>query len=171
MTRTSLSSVTCSIARTVDILGDAWTALILRDVLVGITRFDDIARDLGVSRKLLAARLERLVEEGILERRRYSEHPPRHDYLPTEKGADLHGVLLAIMAWGDRWTAGKAGPPALLRHEACGHDAQPEVACSHCGEELTLANTTPRPGPGGRTARGTLVFGPHVAAGAAGAAS
>ena len=164
MTRTSLSGVTCSIARTVDILGDAWTALILRDVLVGITRFDDIARDLGISRKVLAARLERLVDEEILERSLYCEHPPRYDYVPTPKGGELYPVLLAIMAWGDRWTAGEAGPPARIHHDSCDHEATPEVVCSHCREQLTLADTTPYPGPGGRTGPGTLLFGPRLAA-------
>jgi DNA-binding HxlR family transcriptional regulator len=97
MARTNLSRVSCSIARSVDILGDAWTLLILRDVFAGITRFDALARDLGISRKVLAARLDELVGHRMLETRAYSERPPRHDYVPTEKGADLYPVILALL--------------------------------------------------------------------------
>jgi len=166
MPRTSLAGVSCSIARTVDIVGDAWTALILRDVFVGITRFDDLAHDLGISRKVLAARLDGLVAEGILERRPYSEHPPRHDYVPTEKGSELFPVLLALMAWGDRWTAGSKGPPALVRHHVCGEHATAHVTCAECGELLTQETTTPEAGPGGRTGPGTRVLGPLLVANA-----
>ncbi|MET8622546.1 helix-turn-helix domain-containing protein [Kitasatospora sp. NPDC004669] len=163
MTRTSLADVACSIARATDLFGDAWTVLIMRDVLTGIHRFDDLAHDLGISRKVLAARLARLVEEGVLERERYQEHPPREHYRATEKGAELHAVLLALMAWGDRWYAGEAGPPARIRHLDCGHDTDPVMACGHCGEPVTADNTTALPGPGGRTGPGTRVLGPLLA--------
>jgi DNA-binding HxlR family transcriptional regulator len=163
VTRTDLSDVRCSIARTMNILGDAWTALILRDVFVGITRFDALQRDLGLSRKVLSARLDELVEAGVLERRAYSEHPPRYDYVPTQMGADLYPVILAVMAWGDRWTAGSHGPPARVRHTACGHLARPTVTCDHCGEPLTAADVAAESGPGGYTGRGTMVLGPLLA--------
>jgi DNA-binding HxlR family transcriptional regulator len=161
--RTSLSDVNCSIARTMDIIGDGWTALILRDVFADITRFEQFQRDLGVSRKLLAARLDRLVAEGILERRLYSKHPPRHDYLPTEKGAALFPVIAAIMRWGDRWTAGPAGPPALIRHHSCGAHTTGKVVCEHCGEPLELADIIAEAGPGGRTGQRTRILGPLLA--------
>jgi DNA-binding HxlR family transcriptional regulator len=166
MARTNLSRVSCSIARSVDIVGDAWTLLILRDVFAGITRFDALARDLGISRKVLAARLDELVGHGILETRAYSKRPPRHDYVPTEKGADLYPVILALLAWGDRWTAGPEGPPALVHHDSCGAHATPVVSCSHCAEPLTLADTTPEAGPGGRAGPGTEVLGPLLVANA-----
>jgi DNA-binding HxlR family transcriptional regulator len=166
MARTNLSRVSCSIARSVDILGDAWTLLILRDVFAGITRFDVLARDLGISRKVLAARLDELVGHRILEARAYSKRPPRHDYVPTEKGADLYPVILALLAWGDRWTAGPEGPPALVRHDRCDAHATPVVSCSHCAEPLTLADTTPEAGPGGRAGPGTEVLGPLLVANA-----
>jgi DNA-binding HxlR family transcriptional regulator len=156
--------VACSIARATDLVGDAWTALILRDVFVGITRFDDLAHDLGISRKVLAARLARLVDEDVLRREPYQEHPRREHYRPTEKGAELYPVVLALMAWGDRWYAGAAGPPARIRHDDCGHDTTPVTACSHCGGALRLDNTTQLPGPGGRIGPGTLVLGPLLAA-------
>ena len=161
--RTTLSDASCSIARTMDIIGDGWTALILRDVFAGITRFEQFQQDLDVSRKLLAARLDRLVAEGILERRRYSKHPPRYDYVPTEKGAELFPVIAAIMRWGDHWTAGPAGPPALIRHETCGAHTTGEVICDHCGEPLKLHDVTTEAGPGGRTGTRTRVLGPLLA--------
>ncbi|MFD7256385.1 winged helix-turn-helix transcriptional regulator [Streptomyces sp. NPDC059874] len=164
MTRTPLSDVACSIARATDLFGDAWTALIMRDVLVGIRRFDELAEDLGLSRKTLAARLARLVEEGVLTRERYQAAPPREEYVATEKGRELYPVLLALMAWGDKWYAGPAGPPSRIRHDACGHVATPVVACDACREPLTVADTTQLPGPGGRVGPGTRLLGPLIAA-------
>jgi DNA-binding HxlR family transcriptional regulator len=158
MTRTSLAGVACSIARASDLFADAWTALIMRDVLLGVTRFDDIAEDLGISRKVLAARLARLVAEGVLTRERYQDRPPREHYRATEKGAQLYPVLLALMDWGDRWYAAEDGPPVRLRHRACGHDTAPVTVCAHCHEPLTVADTEALPGPGGRAGPGTRVL-------------
>ncbi|HEX2314420.1 MAG TPA: helix-turn-helix domain-containing protein [Thermomonospora sp.] len=163
MTRTPLADVACSIARATDLFGDAWTALIMRDVLTGVTRFDDLAHDLGISRKVLAARLSRLVEEGVLVRERYQDRPPREHYQATEKGRELYPVLLALMHWGDRWYAGEAGPPARVHHLDCGHDTTPVTVCAHCGNPLTSENTTQLPGPGGRVGPGTRVLGPLIA--------
>jgi DNA-binding HxlR family transcriptional regulator len=154
VTRTDLADVHCSIARTMQVLGDAWAALILRDVFAGITRFDAIQADLGISRKVLAARLDELVERGILTRRAYSEHPPRFDYVPTERGRDLHPVLLAIMAYGDRWLAPE-GPPVEVHHAGCGHRTTAVVACAECGAPLTAEDAVPQVGPGARTGPGT----------------
>lgn len=163
MTRTPLCDVACSIARATDLFGDAWTALIMRDVLVGIRRFDELAEDLGLSRKVLAARLARLVEEGVLTREQYQASPPREEYVATQKGRELYPVLLALMAWGDTWYAGPAGPPALIRHDACGHIITPVVACDACREPLTVADTTQLPGPGGRVGPGTQLLGQLIA--------
>ncbi len=151
MQRTRFGDMTCSIARTLDIAGEPWSPLILRDIFIGITRFDELQRDLGISRKVLAERLEHLVGHGVLERRAYSEHPPRHDYVLTEKGWELCDVLLAITAWGDRWTAGDAGPPALIRHRACGELTHAEVRCAHCGEPLHAREVDVAEGPGARS--------------------
>jgi hypothetical protein len=107
-----------------------------------------------VSRKLLAGRLERLARGGVLERRPYQDNPVRHDYLLTDKGKELVSAFFALMAWGDRWTAGEAGPPMRLRHD-CGALATPEITCSECGEPLTAERVTPEPGPGARIAHGT----------------
>lgn len=148
MQRTRFSDMACSIARTLDIAGEPWSPLILRDVFVGITRFDDLQRDLGISRKVLAERLKHLVEEEVLERRAYSVRPPRHDYVLTEKGWELCDILLAITAWGDRWTAGQAGSPALLRHRTCGELTSAEVRCAQCGEPLHARDVDVEQGPG-----------------------
>jgi DNA-binding HxlR family transcriptional regulator len=164
VTRTPLSDVACSIARATDLFGDAWTALIMRDVLVGITRFDDLVHDLGVSRKVLTARLARLADEGVLVKEPYQERPHREHYRATDKGKDLYPVLLALMNWGDRWYAGAAGPPTRIAHLGCGQDTTAVLACTGCGEPLTVDNTAQLPGPGGRTGPGTRVIGPLIAA-------
>ena len=100
----------CSIARTLAIAGEPWSPLVIRDVYIGINRFDDIQRDLGISRKVLAERLHHLVGAGMLERRPYSERPPRHEYALTAMGAEFMDVLMAMVAWGDRWTARATAP-------------------------------------------------------------
>jgi len=143
----------CSIARTLEVAGEPWSPLILRDVWLGITRFDDIQRDLGISRKVLTERLRWLVAQGVLEQRPYSERPPRHDYVLTQKGLELCDVLLAMTAWGDRWTAGEAGPPALLRHRTCGELTRAELRCGRCGEPLHASGVDVEIGPGARPAR------------------
>ncbi|MCW3048216.1 MAG: transcriptional regulator [Solirubrobacterales bacterium] len=148
MQRTQFGDMTCSIARTLDVVGEPWSPLILRDVWVGINRFDQMQRDLGVSSKVLAERLRWMVANGVLEKRAYSERPARHEYLLTEKGHELCAVLMAITAWGDRWTAGEAGPPVLLRHRSCGQLTRAEVRCACCGEPLHGADVAVEPGPG-----------------------
>jgi DNA-binding HxlR family transcriptional regulator len=150
MQRTNFGAMACSIARTIDIAGEPWSPLILRDVYVGITRFDDIRRDLGVSSKVLTERLQWLVQHGMLERSRYSERPPRDEYLLTQKGLEFCDVLLAISAWGDKWTAGPLGPPALFRHRTCGRRTHAELHCSACGQRLRAADVEVSPGPGAR---------------------
>ena len=148
MQRTDFSEMTCSIARSLAVAGEPWSPLVLRDVWVGINRFDDLQRDLGVSRKVLAERLRHLVQAGMLERRPYSERPVRHEYVLTHKGFEFVDVLMAMAAWGDRWTAGDAGPPVLRRHRACGQITQVEMRCSVCGESLHSADVEVEPGPG-----------------------
>jgi DNA-binding HxlR family transcriptional regulator len=148
MQRTSFADMNCSIARTLDVAGEPWSPLILRNAWVGITRFDDQQRDLGISTKVLTERLNWLIEQGMLERRAYSERPPRYDYGLTEKGLEFCDVLLAMAAWGDRWTAGDAGPPAVHRHRSCGHLTRPDVRCAQCGEPLRAADVDVEDGPG-----------------------
>src|SRR3954469_12125560 len=148
MQRTDFSQMTCSIARSLAVAGEPWSPLVLRDVWVGINRFDDIQSDLGISRKVLTERLKALVEEGMLERRQCSERPPRYEYALTLKGSGFVDVLMAMAAWGDRWTAGEAGPPVLRRHRPCGHVMEVELRCSACGDALHSTDVDVEPGPG-----------------------
>ena len=148
MRRTSLADFHCSVARTVDVIGEWWTPLIVRDAFYGTSRFEDFQRSLGLARNVLATRLERLVAAGIMERRPYEQHPPRDEYALTEKGRDLFPIIAALMAWGDRYTAGEAGPPLLLVHEPCGAPGALRAVCDQCGEPMSLANIQPVPGPG-----------------------
>jgi DNA-binding HxlR family transcriptional regulator len=148
MQRTRFGEMACSIARTLEIAGEPWSPLVIRDVWVGITRFDDIQRDLGISRKVLTERLKWLVAQGVLDQRAYCQRPPRHDYVLTRKGLELCDVLLAITAWGDRWTAGTAGPPVLLRHRACGALTHAELRCARCGEPLHAGDVDVEAGSG-----------------------
>ena len=163
--KTNFADFNCSVARTMEVVGERWAMLIVKDVFLGVTRFDDLQRDLGIARNVLAERLDSLVEQGLLERRAYQDRPVRHEYVLTEKGRDLASPLLAIMAWGDRWESKEAGPPVQLRHDSCGELTRPEVVCSCCGERLTADSVTAHAGPGGRIARGTAVVGELLAAG------
>jgi DNA-binding HxlR family transcriptional regulator len=133
--RVDLSAFTCSVARTLDVVGDKWTLLVLRDAFYGVRRFEDFARDLGVARNVLADRLGRLVEAGVLERRRYEDRPPRDEYRLTDKGRDLLPVVLAMMHWGDTWQSDDGGPVELV-HETCGSVTHAVASCAVCGEEL-----------------------------------
>jgi DNA-binding HxlR family transcriptional regulator len=143
----------CSIARTVDVIGEPWSPLILRDVFVGINRFDQIQADLGISRKVLSERLGRLVDNGVVERHRYHERPPRDEYVLTEKGRELVDLLMVMVAWGDRWADDGAGPPVLYRHHACGEVSHVELTCAHCGETMRANDVDVLAGPGaGRAA-------------------
>ncbi len=155
MRRTSFAAMHCSMARSLEVMGDWWTPLILRDLHLGLARFDELAEDLGISRNLLTTRLAALVERGLVERRRYSERPPRHTYHLTEAGRDLVPVLTALTAWGDRWLAPKQGPPLRLQHRTCGKFFTPTVACSRCGEAVSAEDVVAHGGPGGRTGPGT----------------
>ena len=147
MQRTDFARMECSIARSLAVAGEPWSPLIVRDVYVGINRFEDMQRDLGISRKVLAERLRTLMAAGILERRPYSERPPRYEYALTEMGSELMDVLMAMVRWGDRWTA-TDGPPTLYRHRACGKIARVEPVCSECGEPMHSGDVDVEAGPG-----------------------
>ena len=148
MQRTDFSQMECSIARSLAVAGEPWSPLVIRDVYIGINRFDDIQRDLGISRKVLTERLRHLVAAGVLERRRYSERPPRDEYVLTEMGQEFMDVMMAMVRWGDRWTAGDAGPPALYRHRSCGQITHVEPHCAVCGEVIHSGDVDVEPGPG-----------------------
>jgi DNA-binding HxlR family transcriptional regulator len=151
MKRTSFAEMNCSVARTLEMIGEWWTLLILRDAFLGVRRFEDFQSRLGIARNVLTDRLNTLVEHGILERQRYQERPERFEYRLTEKGLDLHPVLVSLLRWGDRWTAGEQGPPLVLEHRSCGHDITPIMVCPYCREEVTARSIRSHPGPGAAT--------------------
>jgi DNA-binding HxlR family transcriptional regulator len=137
----------CSIARTLDIVGEWWSLLIIRDAFMGASKFDDFHARLGISRNLLTQRLNHLVDNEILQRVPYQGHPPRFGYLLTEKGRDLFHVITALRQWGDRWAA-PDGPPLKVRHRSCGHVGKTVSVCSHCGERVDVGEVSLLPGPG-----------------------
>jgi DNA-binding HxlR family transcriptional regulator len=140
-------SQACSVARTLEVVGDRWTMLILRDVLLGVHRFDDFHRRLGIARNTLTDRLQRLVDDGVLERRRYQERPERFEYRLTDKGRDLWPVVISMMKWGDRYLA-PDGPPRIVRHRDCGGEVDEHLSCQRCGQRLWAGDTFAEPGPG-----------------------
>jgi len=150
MMRTPFGSWPCSIARVVELLGDSWTPLVLREISYGKRRFEDLQENLGIGRNVLAQRLNRLVDEGLLDRVPFEERRPRHEYALTAKGRDFFPVLAAIGQWGDAWLADEDGPPILYRHGggAAGHEVRVSVVCSVCGEPLLLEDVEPLAGPG-----------------------
>ena len=164
MRRTSFADMACSLARSLEVIGDWWVPLILRDLNAGVSRFNDLAEDLGIARNLLAARLDDLVEHGIVETRRYSEHPPRDEYRLTASGREVMPVLMALTAWGDKWRTPPGGPPARFEHHACGQQFTPQVTCSHCGQAVTAEEVTLLAGPGARAKPGTRLLGTLLAA-------
>ena len=132
MKLTSLADWNCSIAKTLDVVGEWWTLLILRDAFGGTRRFDDFQASLGLARSVLTARLQKLTDHGILERRAYTQHPPRYEYHLTEKGRALYPVGTALLTWGDQWAPTPGGPPVLLVHDTCGNITAPVLTCPHC---------------------------------------
>jgi DNA-binding HxlR family transcriptional regulator len=150
MQRTNFAEMACSIARTLDVVGEPWSPLILRDVFVGLRRFDQLQGDLGISRKVLTERLNHLVDHGVLERVPYDARP-RHEYHLTAKGAELVDVLMVMVGWGDKWLAGEAGPPVLYRHHACGEVSRVDLRCASCGQPMHSTDVDVLPGPGAAT--------------------
>jgi DNA-binding HxlR family transcriptional regulator len=133
-----LSGMPCAIARTMAILGERWTFVILRSAFMGARRFEDYQQGTQIARNILTDRLKTLVEHDILARRPYAEHPGRtlYEYRLTDKGLDLYPVLVSLMKWGNRYGGFDEGPPVELTHKTCGHVTEPRLVCSECGEEL-----------------------------------
>jgi DNA-binding HxlR family transcriptional regulator len=138
----------CSIAKTLELIGDRWSILILRDSFRGVRRFDDLQRDLGIARNILTERLQKLVDHGVLTRRLYQEHPPRSEYRLTPMGYDLSPALVALMRWGDRYLSDDPGPPLVLTHETCGEPLDQAFICWTCDQTVTPGHIRSRPGPG-----------------------
>jgi DNA-binding HxlR family transcriptional regulator len=147
MLRSDYSGQTCSIAATLELIGERWTLLIIRDAFLGIRRFDDFQRRLGIARNVLQSRLERLVDEGVLRRVEYQQRPRRFEYRLTSKGVDLWPVLVTLMKWGDKH-AFPDGPPMIMRHVGCGGEVDDRRMCTECGKPLEAKDVMVEPGPG-----------------------
>lgn len=140
----------CSVARTLSVIGDRWTLLIVRDSFLGLRRFEDFQRDLRMTRHRLAARLGKLVDQGILDRVPYHDRPRRFEYRLTEKGIDLYPVVVALLRWGDRWMVDSDGPPVELLHRNCGRHVMPVLTCPACNKEVNARTMSARLGPGSK---------------------
>jgi DNA-binding HxlR family transcriptional regulator len=138
----------CSIARALEVLGDRWTLLVLRDAFMRVRRFEEFQRNLGVARNVLTDRLNRLVEDGVLKRVPYQERPVRFEYRLTEKGIDLWPVIMTLLQWGDRYYLEDDGAPVVVRHRDCGGAITSHLTCDKCGAELGPRNVVAEPGPG-----------------------
>jgi DNA-binding HxlR family transcriptional regulator len=147
MERKSFSDMHCSVAQCLEVVGEWWSLLIVRDAFLGVKRFDDFQERLGISRNVLTQRLARLVAAGVLVKVPYSEHPPRHNYRLTDKGRDLWPVLTAMRQWGDRYAAPE-GPPLELIHKDCGEISQAQMTCSNCAKPIGARDVRAIPGPG-----------------------
>jgi DNA-binding HxlR family transcriptional regulator len=143
------TSQNCSIARTLEVIGERWSMLIVREAFLGTRRFDEYRRRLGIARNVLGTRLERLQAAGVLERVPYHERPVRYEYRLTEKGADLWPALVALLQWGDKYSAPE-GPPVVLVHKRCGGGVDDRRRCDRCGAELQARDVRAEPGPGAR---------------------
>ena len=152
MKRTDTSEWPCTIARSVDVLGDHWNLLLIRQACLGTRRFEDFQRALGIGRNILTQRLGRLVDEGLLVRFEYQESPRRSEYRLTQKGREVYPILAAMASWGERWLTGDEGSLLVLHHTACEHDMQAVVVCSECSEPLDVREVRAKAGPGYRAA-------------------
>lgn len=138
----------CSIARALEVLGERWTLLVLRDAFRRVRRFEDFQRNLGVARNVLTDRLHRLVEEGILERVPYQERPARFEYRLTEKGLALWPIMITMLQWGDRFYPQAEGPPVVVHHRDCGGEIDGHLRCAKCRADLGPRDAQAEPGPG-----------------------
>ena len=146
MKRTSVAHFNCSVAQTLEVVGEWWTLLIVRNVMFGQRRFEVIQADLGIARNILSDRLGTLVDHGVLDRVKYQDAPERFEYRLTEKGRDLFPVIAAMISWGDKWEAPEGAPIRLLH--SCGDYAEPTVTCDKCDEPLALKDVRAKAGPG-----------------------
>lgn len=149
MRETRLAEMDCSVAQTVELVGDKWTLMLVRSMFAfkGLHRFEEFRNELGIAKNILSERLEALVANGIVERRKYSDRPLRSEYHLTAKGQDLLPIVVALLRWGDTYAVGVDGPPVILHHTACDHDTEPYLACSSCHEPITPRSITAQDAP------------------------
>lgn len=146
----SVKSMNCSVARTLSVVGERWTMLIMREAFLGRHRFDEFQQGTGIARNILSARLRDLVRDGIFDRVRSDGDNARIEYRLTKKGFDLYPVLIAMMRWGDTWLSGESGPPMTLIHRTCGAKTSMEMVCSHCGAAVVAREVIAIPRRAGR---------------------
>jgi DNA-binding HxlR family transcriptional regulator len=148
MLNNDYQSQSCSIAGALEVVGERWSLLIVRDILLGLRRFDELQAHLSIARNVLQTRLQRLQSHGVIERVPYQQHPPRHEYRLTEKGLDLWPTIVALMKWGDRYAPPEGGPAVLIEHRGCGGAIDEHRICERCGAKLRARDAIGRPGPG-----------------------
>jgi len=147
MLRSDYREQNCSIARTLELIGERWTILVLREAFLGTRRFDEIQANLGIARNVLQARLRRLLDAGIMRRELYQDRPPRYEYRLTARGVDLWPVIVSLLHWGDRHAAPN-GPPVVLEHKGCGGALDDRRRCTRCGADLEAWEVSALAGPG-----------------------
>ncbi len=148
MRKASFADMHCSVAQSLEIIGEWWTLLILRDAFLGVRRFEDFVDRLGIARNVLTSRLETLVEADVLERRPYDEARGRYDYVLTAKGRALWPVMTTLRQWGDEWLLGEGNEPVLLEHRDHDHLTTAQLSCDVCGEVLDIRSVRAVAGPG-----------------------
>jgi DNA-binding HxlR family transcriptional regulator len=146
MQRPSFSDIECSMAQALEVIGEWWSLMVVREVFFGRHRFEEMHADLGIARNTLTNRLNRLVDEGVLERRRYSDSPNRTEYHLTKAGIDLHQVMIALMEWGAKWRPLRGGATTAMVH-SCGKVTEPVLTCEHCGKRVVPGDLHLQPGP------------------------
>jgi DNA-binding HxlR family transcriptional regulator len=147
----SVKTMNCSVARTLSVIGERWTMLLLREAFLGRHRFDEFQQGTGIARNILSSRLRDLVRDGILDRVRSDGDNGRIEYRLTKKGLDLYPILVAMMRWGDTWLSGESGPPMTLIHRSCGAKTSLDMVCSHCGERVVAREMIAIPRVAGRS--------------------
>jgi DNA-binding HxlR family transcriptional regulator len=148
MLRNDYENQVCSIAGALEVVGERWSLLIVRDVFLGLRKFDELQRHLGIARNVLQTRLERLLDHGVLEKRRYQERPERFEYRLTEKGLELWPTIVALMYWGDSYATPPGGPPVVIEHKGCGGHVDAHRICERCGARVSVRDALAQPGPG-----------------------
>jgi DNA-binding HxlR family transcriptional regulator len=146
--RRDYPALDCSVAKALEVIGERWSLLIVRSVMHGNRRFGEMQESLGIARNVLSARLQRLIDEEILERRAYQESPPRYEYFLTQKGLDLWPALIALLHWGERYSPAPEGPRRSIVHKECGGTVSERGICESCGKVLTARDAKQVPGPG-----------------------
>jgi DNA-binding HxlR family transcriptional regulator len=138
----------CSVARALEVVGERWTLLIVREALMGVRRFDDFRESLGLARSVLTARLNHLVDEGVFERRQYQSRPERYEYQLTAKGRQLGPVVVHLMHWGDSHYPSAGGAPRVALHRGCGGRVSATMNCARCRQRVAYGSLELKPGPG-----------------------